>query len=194
MFFRIPAWCNDAKLVLNGKELKISCKAGTFVELDRTFAKGDIVDLILPMKVKSVFLPENGVAYERGPIVYSLAITAKTVVKDTKVDDGVTFNSTFKTPLSAWNYAIAKKQEVKVVKSKDFSDPWNPQKTPVKLELNAVALTNWKLYRNTYTPALPTLIEKGNVEQLTLVPLGSTELRITIFPDLLKRFDRAGLN
>ncbi|WP_457271857.1 hypothetical protein [Pedobacter sp. UYEF25] len=83
---------------------------------------------------------------------------------------------------------------MKVLSSKDFSDPWNPKKTPVKLELNAVAITNWQLYRDTYTPQLPTLIEKGEEKQITLVPLGSTEWRITIFPDLLKRFDKLGFN
>lgn len=193
MFFRIPAWCNGAMLSLNGKPLSVDCKPGTFATLNREFSNGDIVELILPMEVNQVFLPENGIAFERGPLVYALEIAAKTVVKDSKVDGGVTFSSTFKTPVSDWNFAPVENAEVKVLNFQDFSDPWNPEKTPVKLEVNAVSIKNWQLYRDTYTPQLPTLIEKGEFKRITLVPLGSTELRLTIFPDLLKRYDKNNL-
>ena len=190
LILRIPAWCDSASLMINGKPSGIVCNAGTFAELGRTFSNGDLVELVLPMTVKPVYLPENGIAFERGPLVYALPVTAKTTIKDTKVDAGVTFSSTFKTPLSEWNVAPVENAVVTVEQTRDFSAPWNPETTPVKLSLEAVTIKNWSLYRETYTPQLPDVLDKGKVQKITLVPLGSTELRLTIFPDLLKTHDQ----
>lgn len=188
--FRIPSWCDNAKLLINGKHSDIKCDAGTFAKMDRLFNNGDVVELILPMEVKPVYLPENGIAYERGPLVYSLSIDAKTTIKDSKTDKNIVFSSTFKTPVSAWNVAPVEKSQVEVVQTADFSDPWNPATTPVKLTLDAVTIKNWSLYRDTYTPQLPNILDLGKVQKITLVPLGATELRLTVFPDLLKRYDQ----
>ncbi|MES2456473.1 MAG: beta-L-arabinofuranosidase domain-containing protein [Bacteroidota bacterium] len=187
--FRIPAWCDSAEVLVNGKPSSIKCVAGTFVKLERLFSNGDVIDLLLPMTVKPVYLPENGIAYERGPLVYALSIDAKTVIKGSKTDGGVVFSSTFKTPESSWNFAPLENKAVEILSTNDFSDPWNPETTPVKLALDAVTVKNWSLYRETYTPQLPSIIDRGKVERLTLVPLGTTELRLTIFPDLLKSYD-----
>ncbi|MET1056921.1 MAG: beta-L-arabinofuranosidase domain-containing protein [Pedobacter sp.] len=191
LILRIPAWCDSAKLMINGKPSGLACNAGTFVELGRTYSNGDLVELVLPMSVKPVYLPENGIAFERGPLVYALPVRAKTTIKDTKVDAGVTFSSTFKTPVSEWNVAPVENAVVTVEQTKDFSAPWNPETTPVKLSLDAVTIRNWSLYRETYTPQLPSVLDKGKVQKITLVPLGTTELRLTIFPDLLRTYNQA---
>ncbi|TDQ08093.1 beta-L-arabinofuranosidase (glycosyl hydrolase family 127) [Pedobacter metabolipauper] len=188
--FRIPSWCDSAKVLINGKPSDLKCDAGTFAKLDRLFNNGDVIDLLLPMTVKPVYLPENGIAFERGPLVYSLSIDAKTEIKGSKTNENVVFNSTFKTPVSAWNLAPLGKSNVEVVQTSDFSDPWNPDTTPVKLTLDAVAIKNWSLYRETYTPQLPSVIDLGKEQKMTLVPMGTTELRLTVFPDLLKRYDQ----
>ncbi|RZJ81313.1 MAG: hypothetical protein EOO20_25265, partial [Chryseobacterium sp.] len=186
--FRIPEWCKGARLSVNGKVLSTSCEAGTFAKIKQEFVDGDIIELLLPMKVREVYQPENGIAYQYGPLVYALPINAKTIVKSSKVENGVTFNSTLKTPGQSWNFAPIENAEVNVVKTADFSDPWNPEKSPIRLSLNAVEINNWKLYRETYTPQLPSILEMGHKKQITLVPLGSTELRLSIFPDILKRY------
>lgn len=192
--FRIPAWCDSAQLVVNGKPSGIKCEAGTFVKLERLFSNNDEVELVLPMSVKPVYLPENGIAFERGPLVYSLSIDAKTTVKDSKVDNNVVFSSTFKTPVSSWNLAPVQNATVQVLTGTDFSDPWNPATTPIKLSMDAVTVNNWSLYRETYTPQLPNVLDLGKTQKITLVPLGATELRLTIFPDLLKRYDQKVTN
>lgn len=190
IWLRIPAWCTNAVIRINGTVSDIKCPAGSFVEVKRKYTKGDQISLELPMQVKSIALPGNGIAFERGPIVYSLAIGAETTVKDTRVLDGVKFTSTYKKPNETWNVAPLDTAGIKVIETNDFSNPWDVNNTPVKLEMNAVTVSNWSLYRETYTPELPTIFDLGEKKKIILVPLGSTELRLTVFPDLEKRFDK----
>lgn len=190
LWLRIPEWCKNASVMINGKASGISCEAGTFVEVRRKFKSGDRVTLDLPMEVAPIALPRNGIAFKRGPLIYSLPIAAKTEIKDTREDGGVLFTSTYKTPAGLWNVAPIDNAGIRVKQSPDFSDPWNPESTPVKLVMEAVKIKNWQLYRNTYTPELPTILDLGEKCQITLVPLGTTDLRLTVFPDLQLRYDK----
>jgi hypothetical protein len=189
IWLRIPAWCDQATISINGKPIQTNCKKGTFVEVKRKYTPGDVIALNLPMRVNPVKLPGNGIAFERGALVYSLPVTANTTVQATKVQDGVTFASTYKKPVSVWNFAAVDSLNVKVNETGDYSDPWNPEHPPVTLEIPAIIIKNWNLYRNVYTPDLPNIYDLGDHRNITLVPLGSTELRLTVFPDLTKRTD-----
>ncbi|MGQ9592171.1 MAG: glycoside hydrolase family 127 protein [Planctomycetota bacterium] len=74
---RIPGWCEGASLAVNGRRLALEPDRG-FVTLRRSWARGDAVDLELPMPVRRVEshpkVEEDAGkrAYERGPIVYCL--------------------------------------------------------------------------------------------------------------------------
>lgn len=78
LMLRIPAWANDATVHVNGKVVTEQIIAGKYVELNRTWRKGDVVELHLPMKVQlieanaKVEANVNQVAIQRGPIVYCL--------------------------------------------------------------------------------------------------------------------------
>ncbi|MBN2164175.1 MAG: glycoside hydrolase family 127 protein [Pontiellaceae bacterium] len=190
LWLRIPTWCSNAEILINGVGSKIDCQSGTFVEVRRTFHKGDQVALRLPMEVKKMPLPENGIAFQRGPLVYSLPVEAETTVTDTRTADGITFCSSHKKPISQWNLAPLDEDGIQVVESCDYTHPWDPGHSPVKLIMQAVTVKNWGLYRDVYTPVLPGILDLGERKTIELVPLGSTELRLTIFPDLLKRYSR----
>jgi uncharacterized protein len=90
---RIPGWANNAvtpgdlyaytkdnsdafKVMVNGKRVKDSYRDG-YVEINRTWQKGDIIELVLPMKVQEVITTKKlvkdnvgKVAFEYGPLVY----------------------------------------------------------------------------------------------------------------------------
>lgn len=75
---RIPGWCTNACLKVNGKVIVNSAEAGTYVSVSRTWQKGDRISLHMPMEVllmESNPLVEenrNQVALRRGPVVYCL--------------------------------------------------------------------------------------------------------------------------
>ncbi len=78
VFLRIPDWCQDATLSVNGVAQNSDLKPDTYAEVNRIWKKGDLVELHLPMEtvlVEANPLVEenrNQVAVKRGPIVYCL--------------------------------------------------------------------------------------------------------------------------
>lgn len=183
-WLRIPQWCKGASITVNGQAADIVCKAGTFVEVQRKFSDGDIIELKLPMKAKSVSMPYDGVAFERGPLAFSLNVKAQEEITETRELDGIKFQSRILTPLSEWNYAPVDTENIEVVNSNDYSNIWNPETTPVRLKVKAVTVTNWQLYRDNFTPYMPSVIRKGEEKVIELVPVGTTVLRMTVFPDI----------
>lgn len=183
-WLRIPQWCKGASITVNGQATDIVCKAGTFVEVQRKFSDGDIIELKLPMKAHSVSMPYDGVAFERGPLVFSLNVKAQEEITETREHDGIKFQSRILTPLSEWNYAPVDAENIEVVNSNDYSNLWNPETTPVRLKVKAVTVTNWQLYRDNFTPYMPSVIRKGEEKVIELVPVGTTVLRMTVFPDI----------
>jgi hypothetical protein len=147
------------------------------------------------MEVQVVPLQENGMAFQRGPLVYSYSVPTKATAIETRQLNGQFFSAYDMKPDGKWNYAplvgIGKEAvDVKVIKSSNFENPWNPLTTPVQLEVRAVPATNWEIRHKHFTPVLPGFVDKGAVETIKLVPLGTTTLRMTIFPDLEKRFSK----
>lgn len=76
---RVPDWCTEgAKITVNGEEQNIETKAGTYATVNRTWKKGDVVSINMPMRTRIVeanpLVEESRgqVAVQRGPIVYCL--------------------------------------------------------------------------------------------------------------------------
>src|SRR6185369_14749211 len=68
---RHPAWCARMTLRVNGHRRLISQTAGRYVDLERTWREGDVVELRLPMERRLEPLPNapNRVAVMHGPLV-----------------------------------------------------------------------------------------------------------------------------
>lgn len=76
---RVPEWCTEgAKVSVNGEEFAVDAKAGTYATVNRTWKKGDVVSINMPMRTRLVeanpLVEESRgqVAVQRGPIVYCL--------------------------------------------------------------------------------------------------------------------------
>ncbi|MBX6311658.1 MAG: glycoside hydrolase family 127 protein [Isosphaeraceae bacterium] len=75
---RIPGWAEGATVRLNGEPACGRVEPGSYFELKRPWAPGDVLTLTLPMRVRLmqahplVEEARNQVAVQRGPIVYCL--------------------------------------------------------------------------------------------------------------------------
>jgi uncharacterized protein len=195
---RIPAWCQNPKLTVNGVAKMAHRTPKGFLVVWRRFKPGDTLTLTLPMKTAVTHWPQGGVALEHGPLVYSLAIKAnwKPVVEEKYTT--AEYPSWEATPTSDWNFGLVMDaaQPASGIEFKrrldhtdEKLDPWdNP---PTTLIVRASRIESWGLQSNPenpaqkFTPPLPELDTSKvsqTVEELTLVPYGSTELRVTIFP------------
>lgn len=197
---RIPGWCREPRIALNGQPVETSPIRNGFATLHRTFNPGDTITLTLPMHLALSRWPQNGIGIERGPLVYALPIRAhwtSTVVPKYSTEE---FPSWEAQPESDWNYGLALNEatlekEVEVHQQPIAEDqpfePWT--RPPISLTVPARKIEGWKLQKNpenpaeSFTPCLPDLksAEIGaGVERISLAPYGSTQLRVTIFPEL----------
>jgi len=78
IFLRIPGWCENADVSINGKRQQAHAQNGSYYEIRKTWKKGDIIELNLdmqPVLIQANPLVEqdrNQVAVQRGPVVYCL--------------------------------------------------------------------------------------------------------------------------
>lgn len=78
LFMRIPEWCGETTLTVNGQPVSATLTSGTYAEVNRVWKKGDKIELVMPMEavlMESHPLVEesrNQVAVKRGPLVYCL--------------------------------------------------------------------------------------------------------------------------
>ena len=198
LHLRVPGWCARPDLEINGRRQPLPRVAQGFMVIDRAYAPGDMVDLKLPMQIAVGHSSDGGVFLERGPLVYSLRPTedwTPIFMPEFEITspDFPMWGAAAGTP---WNFALALdesapvEKQVRVKSTGGGSDPW--VKPPVSLEVPARRILNWDLSRPKgqdsdwfVTPSLPsTLRGLGSRETITLVPLGATHLRLTVFPSV----------
>jgi hypothetical protein len=189
---RIPGWSTVPEVELNGEKLKKEPEPGTFYSIKRKFADGDIIRLSVPMAIKLAGWPNRGISIERGPVVYSFNIPDSTVIAGDFSKSTPEFPAYDIYPAGTWQYSpvIIKNEDIQVVLNEDYSYPWDPGNPPVKLRVPARKVLNWDLkpvetdygrnFNITGFPELPDLSDE--TETISLVPYGSTLLRVTVFP------------
>ena len=73
---RIPGWCRDAIVEVNGVAADVPAPSGTYCRLSRSWTKSDIVTLDLPMPILAIAADQrvnalkDKIALMRGPLVY----------------------------------------------------------------------------------------------------------------------------
>ncbi|ACU60445.1 beta-L-arabinofuranosidase domain-containing protein [Chitinophaga pinensis] len=184
---RIPAWCKSPEVSINGVKQN-GVAAGDMLTLRRGWEKGDVVSLHFPMEVHFSDQVNQSVTVERGPLVYALKIDAAYSVRKEHPVKGF-FDYEVK-PTSPWNYALAvdRNQAAQSVNVEQQAMPENPfvqATTPVRLKLKAQRLSSWRVSDNEMhaeeVPNSP-VSSTAAQEEITLVPYGSENIRISNFP------------
>jgi len=187
---RIPKWCKEAVIRVNGKDYK-TATGGSVVVINRTWSNNDKVQLELPMIIEKSRWHENAMTVERGPLVYALKIEEKRNIID---DHDVYGPYTEVQPASPWNFGLIsfKNEELtekyKVIQKTSLASyPWTIKDAPIEIKVPARRLPRWQLYQGNAGP-LPYSIQeetRGLPEtEVTLIPYGCSTLRISEFPEV----------
>lgn len=188
---RIPAWCNEAIVSINNQKLRTE-KGGQIIQIDRAWTNGDVLTLELPMTLKTSNWGRNSRAVERGPLVYALKIGERWE-KGHDEQEGDYF-CVF--PATDWNYGLLKKAidkpeenfSVNKLKPAGTDFVWNIAHAPIEIKATGKEIPGWILLNDVATQPVTNRdgVFKGKVdsqtEELTLVPVGCTKVRIIAFP------------
>ena len=184
---RIPSWAGQASVKINGASFKGEVKKGAILVINREWREGDLVELQLPMEIRSSRWAEASVAVERGPLVFALRMQEDWKKIDST--DEYSFYYEVTSP-DAWNFGLINdnlrnpQQGFEVVKRETSGRyPWNAADVPLMLKTKAKKIPSWKLYNNMAGP-IPTPFSRPGTaaEEIVLIPYGSSTLRITQFP------------
>jgi len=184
---RIPAWASAPSVLVNGAT-QSGVTAGAFYTINRTWNNGDTVTLNVPMPIKASTQINNSVAIERGPLVFALKMTENWLQTWT---GPLGFNEYEIRPGNAWNYGLLLNRtnpgaSISVQTSAMPTNPFITTTTPIKLTANARKVT-WGTVRNGLAAAevqTSPFASSNPTEQITLIPFGAENTRITYFPEV----------
>lgn len=188
---RIPSWCQEAVILLNGQNLRAE-KGGQVIIIERTWKNKDKLTLHMPMTLTTSNWGRNSRAIGRGPLVYALKLEEKWE-KGTDEKEG-DYYSVF--PKADWNYGLleniikepARNLAVKTVKPVTNKFLWNIQHAPIEITAAARKIPAWPIVNDVAPQPVTdrTGIFRGEVkkeiEKITLVPFGCTKVRVVAFP------------
>ncbi|MHA4808062.1 beta-L-arabinofuranosidase domain-containing protein [Flavitalea flava] len=193
---RIPAWCNNGSVKINGKLWK-EYQGDQIIKIEREWKTGDIVELNLPMHIFKNTWHEHSLSVERGPLTYALKMNEE-VHRIKNTSDSSVYGGYYDEihSSSPWNFGLMEtpddklEEQYKVEKTALSSNfPWNLQHVPISIKTHGQRIPSWTLYNEMAGPLPYSIIDgldTAQPEEITLVPYGCTILRISQFPEIRK--------
>jgi len=190
LVLRIPGWCSNATITVNG-EAQSGITPASFFRIQRTWNNGDVVVIALPMPIQRQTGPSRSVVINRGPVVYSLQIGEQWQVR-TPDPLKLGFDEFEVRATTPWAYALQLDPNnpaaaLRFTNLAAAKNPFDPAQPSVALIAQARRLPEWTIgWRGTHAfepPASP-VASTNPLETVSLVPFGAQHLRVSWFPYL----------
>ncbi len=188
--FRVPIWCKEAIIHVNGKEIKRE-KGGLIVRIKRTWNKNDQVDLFFPNEITTKNWAKNSRSIEKGALIYALKIKEE-VTKQIHPQEGEYLEIM---PKSDWNFGLLKTTITNPIPNTSFQTvpfpkdfKWNSMSSPFEITTLGKKIPDWKTQNGVAHQPITTRtgVYEGSVnkesETIHLIPFGFTRLRVVAFP------------
>ena len=188
LLLRIPGWAKEAGVQAEGEPV-VEPVSGTFHRIERDWQGTTEIVLTLPMAPTLLSGFNGAVAIERGPLVYALKIgeewrrtNADLPLRELPHADWEVY------PTTPCNYALAVSaatlaQDVAFAEHSLGDCPFSPDGAPVSATVKGRRVPAWIMENGSPADApLSPIVSSDPLEELTLIPYGCTNLRITEFP------------
>jgi Uncharacterized protein conserved in bacteria len=204
LYLRVPRWCRNAQLKVNGRSVDVDARAGEYIKVARTWKPGDHISLTLPMEiaVREWRKNKNSVSVNYGALTFSVDIAERAIQRSstetTQNDarwqanaDPTKWPSFELQPVSAWNYGLLlddsdPSRSFTVVKHAWPADgnPFTQANAPIELRARGKQSDSWTIDEHGLAAVLPQSPVRTDSPAvgLRLVPMGGARLRISAFP------------
>ena len=204
LYLRIPSWCENASVIINGKNVRVDATKSSYIRLENNWKNGDVIELTLPMQLnlRTWTKNKNSVSLNYGPLTFSLKIKEDYKLMDSKASaigdskwqanaDQTKWPAYEIYPASKWNYGLDLNDkpltdQFKIIKrswpSNNF--PFTQNTVPIIIEAKGNEIPNWQLDQYELCSVLPQSPVSVSTKQETieLIPMGAARLRISAFP------------
>jgi len=183
ILLRIPAWTDSPTLKLDGEALPAPAPH-TFYRVERNWSGTHTLSLRLPMPLRLQRRYHDSISLLKGPLVLALKINERweKVAGEEPHADWAVY------PESAWNYALQvdtldPSGSVRIENKPVGQMPFSPEGAPLVAHVKGRRLSGWVLEHSAAGElATSPVSSEQPLEDLELIPYGSTDLRIGEFP------------
>ncbi|MGI6544707.1 MAG: beta-L-arabinofuranosidase domain-containing protein [Limnochordia bacterium] len=193
MYLRIPEWCLQYVVKVNGVEAYRTSENSTYLQVKRLWRDGDLVEITMAMHTSVTQWPRNGsVTIDRGPLSYSVKIGEewrKHLDIGNKTYEGTEEWPNWEVlPTTPWNYGLVldidNVEASTIVLERDVTDqPWSVESAPIEIQVKAKRIPEWILQDETVAELQESPVYTDTEEEtITLIPLGCARLRMSCLP------------